>query len=101
MGGEGGGEDLTRGLLYRRKIIALHPQSLSKPHYAIDNPFCRLNRFPASVCSDGIELDASIREISNERKILEEKKRKFRRILGNTKQQEEITFRTLELDLII
>lgn len=30
------------------------------------------------MCSDGLELDASIREISNERKILEEKKRKFR-----------------------
>lgn len=34
------------GLRCRCKIIALRPQSARKPHYAIDNPFCRLNRFP-------------------------------------------------------
>lgn len=38
--------DLMSGLRCRCKIIALRPQSARKPHYAIDNPFCRLNRFP-------------------------------------------------------
>lgn len=34
------------GLLCSRIIIALRPQSPFKPHFAIDNPFCQLNRLP-------------------------------------------------------